>query len=123
MKSWRIFALCATALVAAAGFLIGQEQQGPNPDNGNTVARPRRPAGTDAGNPSNGDDSNQPKIPSKFSKKGQEDTTGLATFKSDVAVVTVDVAVTDAKGHFIPGLPANYFRVLEDNVPQQIKSI
>jgi Ca-activated chloride channel homolog len=126
MKSWRIPAVCAIALVAAAGFLIGQEQ-GPNPDNGNTVARPRQPAGTtDSGaapTPAPADDSNQAPIPSKFSKKNQPDTTGLATFKSDVAVVTVDVAVTDAKGHFIPGLAPNYFRVLEDNVPQQIKSI
>jgi Ca-activated chloride channel homolog len=126
MRSWRIFTLCAIALVVAAGFLIGQEQQGPNPDNGNTVARPRKPAGTSdsgANSPDTGDDSNQPKIPSKFSRKDQQDTTGLPTFKSDVAVVSLDVAVTDAKGHFIPGLPANYFRVLEDNVPQQIKSI
>jgi Ca-activated chloride channel family protein len=131
MKSWRIVALCAIALMVAAGFLIGQEQQGPeqqgpNRDNGTTVARPRKPAGTsDAGtnNPNTTDDSDLPKIPSKLTKKGQADTTGLATFKSDVAVVTVDVAVTDAKGRFIPGLPANYFRVLEDNVPQQVKSI
>jgi Ca-activated chloride channel homolog len=131
MKSWRIVALCGTALVVAAGFLVGQDQQGPNRDNGNTVARPRKPAGTsdpDANNPGTnnpnpGDDSDQSKIPSKFSKKGQQDTTNLTTFKSDVAVVTVDVAVTDTKGHFIPGLPPNYFRVLEDNVPQQIKSI
>jgi Ca-activated chloride channel homolog len=131
MKPWRIVALCSIALIVAAGFLIGQEQQGPNPDNGNTVARPRKPAGTSdsstsnpsANNPNTGDDSDLPKIPSKLTKKGQQDTTDLATFKSDVAVVTVDVAVTDAKGRFIPGLPANYFRVLEDNVPQQIKSI
>lgn len=129
MKSWRIPALCATTLVAATGFLIGQDQQGPNPDSGNTVARPRKPAGTsDSGanttnSPDTGDDSNQSKIPSQFSRKNQQDTTGLPTFKSDVAVVTVDVAVTDAKGHFIPGLAPSYFRVLEDNVPQQIKSI
>jgi VWFA-related protein len=36
--------------------------------------------------------------------------------------VTVDVAVLDNKGHFIPNIPRATFRVLEDNVPQQVKS-
>jgi Ca-activated chloride channel homolog len=119
MRSWKVFVLCITVLVALAGILIGQEQ-GPNRDAGATVARPRKPA---SGNTSPTDESELPKIPSKLSKKGEPDTTGLATFKSDVSVVTVDVAVTDSKGHFIPGLPPSAFRVLEDNVPQQIKSI
>ncbi|MBV8904160.1 MAG: VWA domain-containing protein [Acidobacteriia bacterium] len=125
MRLWKVFALCVTALIVVAGILIGQEQQGPNRDPGATVARPRQPgapAGT-APAPDNGNDADLPKIPSRLGKKGQPDTTGLATFKSDVSVVTVDVAVTDPKGHFIPGLPPSYFRVLEDNVPQQIKSV
>jgi VWFA-related protein len=136
MRSWKVSVLCITVLIAAAGILIGQEQ-GPNRDPGATVARPRKPASGNTG-PSNSDtgpgnnEPDLPKIPSKLSKKGQPDTTGLATFKSDVSVVTVDVAVTDNKGHFIPGLPTcakpeecghSNFRVLEDNVPQQIKSI
>ena len=37
-------------------------------------------------------------------------------------VVNVDVAVLDNHGHFIPNIPRGSFRVLEDNVPQQIKS-
>lgn len=117
MRSWKFAGLCALALVSVAGILIGQEQ-GPNRDNGTTVARPRKP---DA--PNTPDDSNLPKIPSQLSKKNQPDTTGLATFKSDVDVVTVDVAVLDNKGHFIPGIPRGNFRVLEDNVPQPLKSI
>jgi Ca-activated chloride channel family protein len=119
MRSWKVFVLCVTVLVTLAGIVIGQEQ-GPNRDPGTTVARPRKPA---AGNTNPTDEQDLPKIPSKLSKKGEPDTTGLATFKSDVSVVTVDVAVTDSKGHFIPGLPPAAFRVLEDNVPQQIKSI
>ena len=58
-----------------------------------------------------------------MSKKAETDTTGLASFKSDVEIVTVDVAVLDNKGHFIPGIPSGNFRVLEDNVPQPIKGI
>jgi Ca-activated chloride channel family protein len=119
MRSWKVFVLCVTILIALAGIVIGQEQ-GPNRDPGATVARPRKPA---SGNTNPTDESDLPKIPSKLSKKGEPDTTGLATFKSDVSVVTVDVSVTDSKGHFIPGLPPSAFRVLEDNVPQQIKSI
>ena len=46
----------------------------------------------------------------------------MATFSTDATTVTVDVAVEDAKGHFIPKLDKSYFRVSEDNVPQQISS-
>jgi VWFA-related protein len=119
MRSWKLLVLCVTVVIALAGILIGQEQ-GPNRDPGATVARPRKPA---SGDTSPTYEPDLPKIPSKLSKKGEPDATGLATFKSDVSVVTVDVAVTDNKGHFIPGLPPSAFRVLEDNVPQQIKSI
>ena len=121
MRTWKIFALCSIALVALAGMMIGQEQ-GPNRDPGATVARPRKPG---SGNTST-DTSTEPdlpKIPSKMSKKPETDTAGLTTFKSEVSEVTVDVAVLDSKGHFIPGLPAGNFRLLEDNVPQQIKSM
>ena len=34
----------------------------------------------------------------------------------------LDVAVLDNKGHFLPNIPRGNFRVLEDNVPQQISS-
>jgi VWFA-related protein len=37
-----------------------------------------------------------------------------------VLTVSVDVAVIDNKGHFIPKIPKNYFRVLEDGVPQTV---
>lgn len=117
MQSWTLIVLCGTALLTLAGLVVGQEQ-GPNREPGVTVAHPRKPG---AGNTS--PDADLPKIPSKLSKKNETDTTGLATFKSDVEVVSVDVAVLDNKGHFIPGIPAGNFRVLEDNVPQQIKSV
>lgn len=44
----------------------------------------------------------------------------MATFKSDVTTVTVDVAVLDNRGRFIPGIPRDNFRILEDNVPQKV---
>ena len=39
---------------------------------------------------------------------------GAPTFRSDVMTVTVDAAVVDNKGRFIPGIPSGNFRVLED---------
>jgi Ca-activated chloride channel family protein len=121
MRPWKAYVLCAStllaALLAAAGLLIGQEE-GPKKDSGATVARPRKP---DADKKDEGD---LPKIPSQYSKKDKPEVNGvLPTFKSDVDVVTLDVAVLDNKGHFIPGIPAPNFRVLEDNVPQQIKGV
>jgi VWFA-related protein len=44
----------------------------------------------------------------------------LQTFKTDVDTVSVDVAVLDKNGRFVPGIQKGFFRVLEDNVPQQI---
>src|SRR4029079_4899097 len=63
-----------------------------------------------------------PKIPSQY-KKDKMDIENLATFKSDVEIVSVDVSVLDNKGHFIPGIPAGNCRILEDNVPQQIRGV
>ena len=120
MRSWKTYVLCAGGLVTLAGMVIGQEQ-GPNRDPGATVARPRNPDSGATGPAAPGNESDLPKIPSKLSKKGAESAGDVATFKSDVDVVSVDVAVLDNKGHFIPGLPAGNFRVLEDNVPQQVK--
>jgi Ca-activated chloride channel family protein len=115
MRPWTLIVLCATALLTLAGLLVGQEQ-GPNRDPGATVARPRNPNSTSP-------DTDLPPIPSKLSKKNEVDSAGVATFKSDVEVVSVDVAVLDNKGRFIPGLPSGNFRLLEDNVPQQIKAV
>jgi len=119
MRAWTLSVLCAIALLTLAGLLAGQEQ-GPNREPGATVARPRNPNTGNTTTP----DPDLPPIPSKLSKKNQPDTpAGAPTFKSDVEVVSVDVAVLDNKGHFIPGLTADKFRVLEDNVPQQIKGM
>ena len=117
MRPWKVYSLCAAASLVAAGLLIGQPQ-GPVRDTGSTVAKPRKPD-----TEKKEGEGDLPKIPSQYSKKDKVDTTNMPTFKSDVAVVTVDVAVMDNKGHFIPGIPKGNFRVLEDNVPQPIKGV
>lgn len=116
MKSWDRFSvllLATAAFFALAKMSMGQEQEGPAKDVDQTVAKPRQPAGEPADAP----------IPSKLSKKAKPDIPeNVPSFKSDVDVVSVDIAVIDNKGQFIPNIPRGNFRVLEDNVPQQIKS-
>jgi VWFA-related protein len=90
-------------------------QQGPTSQSSETVSKPRKKAPGEAPEP------DEPKIPSKFGKKDKELPEGTPTFRSDVMTVSVDVAVLDNKGHFIPKIPRGNFRVLEDNVPQQVK--
>jgi VWFA-related protein len=115
MRTWKTLVLSAAALSVLVGLSIGQEQ-GPNRDPNATVARPRKKDAPP------GEEQEQPKIPSRLSKKDKPEVEGLATFSSNVEMVSVDVAVIDNKGHFIPGIPKGNFRVLEDNVPQPIKS-
>jgi Ca-activated chloride channel family protein len=103
-----VFPLLA-CLCAGLAVLDGQDQ-GPTKQGSETVARPRKPAGTET--------EGGPKIPSKFEKKPTAE--AEANFRTTVTAVTVDVAVLDNKGHFIPNIPRGNFRVLEDTVPQQI---
>lgn len=59
-------------------------------------------------------------IPSEFKRQpGQPE--GIATFSVDATTITVDVAVVDKEGHFIPNIPVDNFRILEDNEPQRIQ--
>lgn len=90
--------------------------QGPKSTSSETVARPRKKADTGEPVPEKPAD----KIESVFNKKGEALPEGIATFKSDVTRVQVDVAVLDNKGRFIPNIPAGNFRILEDGVPQQL---
>ena len=102
MRAWITAVLCAAALaVALAGVVIAQDQQGP----AQQLRRHRRQEETRrrfAPPPADGD---LPKIPSEYTKKDKLDLGNLQTFKTDVDQVTVDVAVLDNKGHFIPGIP------------------
>ena len=118
MRSMKIALPCAAMILMVANMLVGQTQ-GPLKDPGETVARPRKSPDSGAGK-----DEELPKIPSKLKRDPQMNKGGdVAQFKADVDIVTVDVAVIDNKGHFIPGIPAANFRLLEDNVPQQIRKV
>ena len=106
MRTLRIV-VCVGALTALAGF-VGAQDQGPLNAPGQPVAKPKKPADADTG---------QSPIPSQY--KRSPDTGAMPTFKSDVDIVTLDVAVIGPNGQFIPHIPPGNFRVLEDNVPQR----
>jgi Ca-activated chloride channel family protein len=107
--STRLVLPLLACLCAGLAVLNGQDQ-GPMKQGSETVARPRKPGATDTGM--------GPKIPSKFEKKPTAE--AEANFRTTVTAVTVDVAVLDNKGHFIPNIPRGNFRILEDSVPQQV---
>ena len=112
---------CAATLFVVAGIITAQ-QEGPLKQPGATVAK-KKPSGDGSGDSAKPDEE-LPKIPSKLKKDPVKTESGdVAQFKSDVDIVTLDVAVVDNKGHFIPGIPAGNFRVLEDNVPQQVRKV
>jgi VWFA-related protein len=106
--------LCAAALLMAVAATVAAQGQGPVTDSSGTVAK-KKPA--DGTTPADGD---LPKIPSEYTKKDKLDVGKLQTFKTDVDTVSVDVAIMDKSGRFIPDIPKASFRVLEDNVPQQV---
>ena len=121
MKSFRILAVVAAGV---AGISVGMWAQGPGSQGSETVAKPKKkvdpadPAAPPKDTPAPGAASGD-KIPSKF-KKPDTVPEGVPTFRTDAMTVTVDVAVLDNKGHFIPKIPKGNFRILEDNVPQQV---
>jgi Ca-activated chloride channel family protein len=118
MKYFKSLIVLAVACLLA-GVIGAVAQQGPTTQSSETVAKPRK---KDAGTDPTTTDPDQQKIPSKFNKKDKEVPEGLPTFTSNVTTVQVDVSVLDNKGRFIPKIPQGNFRVLEDNVPQQISS-
>ena len=117
MRSWIVPSLCAVTLFVLTGTLIGQQQETLGSP-GSTVAKPRKSADPDKKD----EPAELPKIPSQYKREKQEPTPSAA-FTTDVDIVTLDVAVMDNKGHFIPGIPPGNFRVLEDNVPQRVQAI
>ena len=115
MKASRISLLVLAGSLSVALVVVAQ---GPKNDGSETVARPKKGGATST--PAEAPD--QAKIPSQY-KKDKGLPQGVATYSTDAVTVTVDVSVLDNKGHFIPNIPADKFRVLEDNIPQKITQV
>ena len=107
-------------------------QEGPGSVGSDTVARPRRPARiprpprlrltATARAVATLQIRGSAKDPVEADPKNKDDGgPPAATFSADTSLVTVDVAVVDNKNNFVPTIPREWFRVLEDNVPQTIK--
>ena len=64
--------------------------------------------------------SDLPKIETRSRRPIPED---QPLFTSDTNVVTVEIAVLDGDGVFIPGIPGGNFQILEDGVPQKVVNI
>ena len=106
--------LIGVTLVAGL-FGIGLALEAQQSQSSDTVAKPRKKTKDGADAPPEAD---QQKIPSKLNKK-QDLPADLPTFRSDVNSVTVNVAVMDNRGNFIPKVPGGTFRIYEDDVPQK----
>jgi Ca-activated chloride channel homolog len=107
--------------------------QGPIGTGSETVARPRKtrdsqtaPADAPTAAPKQEQAAPLPatadRVPSVFRKKGDAVGNDDPLFKSEANSVTVDVAIVNPKGQFIPGIPRGNFRILEDGVPQKVDS-
>ena len=116
-KRFRHFAGLGLFLLLGAALVAQQDgpltsTQGPTRDAAETVARPKKKA-----------DEGPPTPPKAKRAPAPAETKDLATFKSEANLVTVDVAVLDSQGNFIPNIPKDRFRILEDNSPQQILTL
>lgn len=101
------------ALASGGVFYLRAGQEGPRSQSSDSVAKPKKPPAEAP------QQEEKPQIPSEF-KKQKEAPKDTPTFESNATTVTVDVSVLNDKNQFIPRLPQNSFRVLEDGVPQQI---
>jgi len=115
MKALRLLSLMSAGCLSLALLLTAQ--QGPTTKNGDTVARPKSKTATPK-------EAELPPLPSVFKRDKDLPPTGTEpTFRVDATTVTLDIAVVDNNGHFIPNIPQGNFRILEDNVPQKISSM
>ena len=105
-------AACIAAAVVEAQVSgpVGSRPRRPTRDSRPADPRPPRTARPDS-------PTELPRVPTRAPNRVPED---QPIFSADTNVVTVDIAVVDSKGQFIPGIPAGNFQILEDGAPQKI---
>jgi Ca-activated chloride channel family protein len=121
MRRLKLVIPCAFGFFVLVWLCAGQQQGPLQQDPSQTVAKKKTGNPDDSTAPA--DKTDQPKIPSAYKKEKGTAPGDIPTYKADVDVVTLDVAVVDNNGQFIPAIPAVKFRVLEDNVPQQVRKV
>jgi VWFA-related protein len=98
-------------LALAGAMTLSAQRKGPITDG------PRRVPGPTAPPPESREE-----LPPVQTRQKQDVPPSEAVFSTDTNLVTVDIAVVDNNGNFIPNIPGGNFQVLEDGVPQQIVS-
>jgi Ca-activated chloride channel homolog len=111
-RSFSLTLLAASFLLAGAGAVYVDAQEGPQNPSSDSVAKPRTKTTEPA--------PEEKQIPSEYKRNKETQPEDTPTFRSNATTVNVDVSVLDDKGHFIPKIPQGNFRVLEDGIPQQI---
>ena len=117
MKTLRVLALISLCSLAAALIVWAQ---GPVTQGSDTVAKKKKSTTSDDPAAAPAPDPAAEKIPSEFKKDKDAQPKGGPVFHTDSLNVSVDVAVLDNNGHFIPKIPQGNFRIMEDNQPQKI---
>lgn len=115
--TYRIFSMgLASASIVLASLMIPSTyaQEGPETQSNDSVAKPKKPD-TETPPP------DEAPIPSEYKRSKEADVPkDTPTFRSNATTVSVDVAVLDDHDRFIPQIPRERFRILEDGVPQQV---
>ncbi len=109
-------AVCVGAAVLAAQVSGPVGSRPPRPLPGST----RRPGNVPGPGGVPDSPTNLPPVTTRAPNRIPED---QPIFSADTNVVTVDIAIVDSKGQFIPGIPAGNFQILEDGVPQKIVGV
>lgn len=116
---YRVFGASLIGLAFALTCLVApalDAQDGPETQSGDSVAKPK-PKSTEDTAPA----PEEAPIPSEYKKSKSPDVPkDTPTFRSNATTVSVDVAVLDDHDRFIPAIPREKFRILEDGVPQQV---
>lgn len=103
-----------TFILASLMIQSAYAQESPDTQSSDSVAKPKKP---DTDTPP----AQEAPIPSEYKRTKEPDVPkDSPTFRSNATTVSVDVAVLDDHDRFIPQLPRDRFRILEDGVPQQI---
>ncbi len=109
-------AVTKASLIALLTLLLGTSYQALSQKPGPLSGRPRRGPGPSAAPPSQPVE--LPPLETRKRQAGPEE--GQPLFTSDTNIVTVDVAVVDKNGNFIPNIPQGNFQIVEDGVPQKV---
>ncbi len=110
---WTLFV--SAIFVVALGAALLAQTKGPLPET-------RRPPAPEAAGRPPVNEGAPGELPPVETRPRRDIPTDQPLFTADTNVVTVDVAVVDQRGNFIPGIPQGNFQILEDGVPQQIRT-